>query len=219
MWLQENLFRRQPCGDEFVTEEVGENNIGVNLFLPGLQEPMDGKHRRNDGGVNMRFLIAAMNYSRPRHGPTRAIFANPALPMAGGRGTHQARVMQGLHNRDFLLLANAIRGGGNQGKRIMKVRDVGPFATQERSQVPRAVEGPDCLEADLDPVDDCALRDLVVVSRIFENLFSCKAQQFSFATKDFVFSARVTVPIVGEEQFHTASGGRQNFCRRPSLRW
>ena len=84
----------------------------------------------------------------------------------------------------------------------MKVCDFRLFLAKQRPQFLCAVESPNCLQADFNLVEDSALSDLAVVSRIFQDSVAREAQQFFFAVKDFVFSTLAAVTIVRQQHPH-----------------
>src|SRR5258708_33421815 len=90
----------------------------------------------------MRIVIASVNYTGPRHDSFNALLAWSSFPMESCRRAHQARVMQGLHNRDSFLLTSIVGSWGDQWKRVVEMSYVGFFVSQQRPQAGNAVPSP-----------------------------------------------------------------------------
>ena len=114
--------------------------------------------------------------------------------------------MQRLHHSRSLFFARVVGGGGNQGKRIVEVNQLGPLFSQDRTQLPRSIPGPKRPNPCFHVLQDAVVRHFHILPNVFHNLVAGRAKQRSLAGEDDIFAARRAVAVVGNEQLHKASG-------------
>jgi hypothetical protein len=163
---------------------------------------MGCEHPRDHGGLKIRLVVTSMNDSGPRNSPSGTILADSAVTVTGGGGTHQAGIMQRLHGRNLLLMAEVVSSWRNERKCIMKVNYVRLFALQEQPQCLCGIAGPDRSQSDLSLAQKPAFNELVVVPCVFQHLVAGRAQELLFAVKDFILSTREAVVVVYHQHFH-----------------
>jgi hypothetical protein len=103
---------------------------------------MECEHPRDNGGLRTGIVVTAVNHSRPRKGPPKTILTCPALSMESCRGTHDSRVMQGLHNRDSLLLAGIVGSRRDEGEGVVKMNEMRLHTSQQRTHFLCGIPGP-----------------------------------------------------------------------------
>src|SRR5207244_5249874 len=103
---------------------------------------MESKHSGHNSRLRAGIVIAAVHHCWPRDTSPQTVLAYLALPIMRCRRTNEAVVMQRLHHSRSLFFARVVGGGGNQGKRIVEVNQLGPLFSQDRTQLPRSIPGP-----------------------------------------------------------------------------
>jgi len=142
---------------------------------------MECEHPSHNRGLTTGIVVAGVNNSLPWYRFPQAILT--CFPFSRERGSraHKARVVQGLHNWDALLFTGIVGSRRNQGKRIVKMNQVGIFAAQDLPQVVRTVPGPQCSHPYPQAIEDVVFRDFAVMPNVFHNLVPCRPEQFAFA--------------------------------------
>ena len=217
------LDKKPGCGnpafDELAAGELREDDVGVDLPLPGPQGPMQREHRRHDGRARTRAPVAAVQKGRPRRPRPQALLADAAPAIQRRSGAQQAVVVERLHHRHAGSAASVVDAGRQQRKGIVEVSDVGPELGKGGLQPTVSPMGPEGAASQGDRLDRA---DRSVVGRQGPHVVAAAAQQRGLRVKDRVLAAGLPIPVVHEEDLHrlTTAGRRRRArpCSPPAAR-